>query len=265
MSLWAVIPALNEAATLRDLVVAVRPLVDGVVVVDDGSTDGTGKTVDGLDVVLVSHPQRMGKGVALRDGFDEAMRRGAEAVITLDADGQHAPADIPRLAAAWRANPARIVIGARLIGRESQPAARRRANNVADWFVSWAAGQRVVDSQSGQRIYPKAAMELARHCRSNGFDFEADILVVSARHGIRWVAVPIEARYAPEFRQSHFAPVRDIARITRQLGGHIIRGAFLPGHLWRLRKQRMEVVNDGSLRGSTDPLADLDAGPHAPK
>ena len=115
---------------------------------------------------------------------------------------------------------------------------------MADWFLSWAAGQRILDSQSGQRIYPRAALELARHRRSTGFEFEADMLMESAAHGIRWVLVPIAARYAPELRPSHFAPVKDIARITRHIGARLLRGGMRPGNLWRIRGQKPEIVDD---------------------
>jgi glycosyltransferase involved in cell wall biosynthesis len=255
MHLVVVIPALNEARTLRDLVQQVLALVPDVFVVDDGSDDGTADCIADLSVTVLRHPHRLGKGAALRDGFAVALARGAHAVLTMDADGQHAASDIPRLIDAWRAHPQAIVIGARLIGRERQPASRRRANAVADWFVSWATGQRILDSQSGQRVYPRAALELAGKRRSTGFDFEADMLLESAAHGIRWVMVPIEARYAPTLRPSHFAPVRDIARITRRVSGRIFRGGMLIGNLWRLRRQRAEVV-DAAMASGNDAARD---------
>ena len=248
--IFVVIPALNEALTLRALVRQVLERYPDVIVVDDGSTDGSAETVSDLPILLLRHAQRRGKGNALRDGLGLALAHGADAVATMDADGQHAVTDLPRLVAAWRADPRRIVIGARLRGRERQPVARRRANAVADWFVSWAAGQPIVDSQSGQRIYPRAALELARGIDSDGFEFEADVLIGAARRGIEWVAVPIDARYAPGLRASHFAPVTDIARITRRVASHIVRGGFLVPHLWRLRGQRVRLVDPA---GPTDP------------
>jgi glycosyltransferase involved in cell wall biosynthesis len=222
---WTVvIPALNERATLRGLVLELLPICGDIVVVDDGSTDGTADTLADLPVTLVRHAQRQGKGAALKDGFTVALARGAEAIMTMDADGQHAPADCARLMAAWRAHPDCLVIGARTIGRERQPALRHLANTIADWFVSWASGQRVLDSQSGHRVYPRAAAEIACRLPSTGFDFEAQILISCARDGIGWVAVPIEARYAPGLRRSHFAPVKDAWRITKSVGREILTG-----------------------------------------
>ena len=242
MKLIVVIPALNEAGTLRALVEQVLREESQVIVVDDGSDDGTSGTIAGLPLTLIRHERRQGKGAALRDGFARALELGADAVLSMDADGQHAAADIPRLRTAWRARPDAIVIGARLIGRERQPVYRRRANATADWFLSWATGRRIVDSQSGQRIYPKAALELARHRTSTGFEFEADMLMECAAQGIRWVLVPIEARYAAGMRPSHFAPVKDVVRIARYVGARLFSGGMRPGNLWRIRNQRPEIV-----------------------
>jgi glycosyltransferase involved in cell wall biosynthesis len=245
LRLIVVIPALNEARTLRTLVEQVlREDVSELIVVDDGSDDGTAGTVADLPITVLRHERRMGKGASLRDGFALALEHGAEGVLTMDADGQHAASDIPRLRAAWQAHPDRMVIGARLIGRERQPKGRRRANAIADFCLSWATGRRIVDSQSGQRIYPRAALELSRGRTSTGFEFEADMLMESAANGIRWVLVPIEARYAPEFRASHFAPVRDIARITRYVARRVFGGWMLLGNLRRIRGQEPEMFRD---------------------
>jgi glycosyltransferase involved in cell wall biosynthesis len=242
MKLIVVIPALNEARTLRPLVQQVLRETPEVIVVDDGSDDGTAATVANLPVAVIRHERRQGKGASLRDGFARALELGADGVLTMDADGQHAASDIPRLREAWQARPESILIVARLIGRERQPASRRRANATADWFLSWATGQRIVDSQSGQRIYPKAALELAQQRTSTGFEFEADMLIECAARGIRWVLVPIEARYAPNLRPSHFAPVKDVARITKYVGARLVRGGMRLGNLWRIRKQRPEIL-----------------------
>ncbi|MGA9421055.1 MAG: glycosyltransferase, partial [Rhodanobacteraceae bacterium] len=149
------------------------------------------------------------------------------AVITMDADGQHAAADIPRLLAAAAQYPERIVIGARLRHRERQPRIRRLANEFGDWGISIACRQGLLDTQSGQRYYPQAALELAGAVSPNGFVFEADILIEASRHGVRVVAVPIESRYAGEFRRSHFRPVQDLCRIT----AHVVAKTLRRGHV----------------------------------
>jgi hypothetical protein len=167
-----------------------------------------------LPITLIRHETSLGKGQGLRDGFRKARELGFDAVIAMDGDGQHLAADIPRMLAAARRYPEHIVIGARIRNRENQPAARRRANAFADWGISWGCGIPVADTQSGQRYYPLAALELA-DLTADDFVFEAALLIAAARDkklGI--VSVPIESRYQREFRTSHFRPIRDVTRIT---------------------------------------------------
>jgi len=224
-----VIPALDEERAIRGVVESVLAICPNVIVVDDGSTDRTVERLAGLDVHLIRHERPLGKGQGLRDGFRKARELGFDAVLTMDGDGQPLAADIPRLLAAAERYPEHIVIGARVRNRASQPAARRRANAVADWGISWGCGVPVADTQSGQRYYPSAALDLV-DLKADDFVFEAAILIAAAREkrlGI--VSVPIDSRYAAgEFRGSHFRPVRDVTRITwytirRVIGyGHVV-------------------------------------------
>jgi glycosyltransferase involved in cell wall biosynthesis len=220
---WCVlIPCLNEAGAIRDVVRSVLALDVPVIVVDDGSDDGTPDIVGSLPVTLLRHPRRRGKGEALRSGFREALRQGYEAVLTMDGDGQHRASDVPRIAAAARRQPGRLVIGARLRDREQQPRARRFANRFADWGISWACAQPVADTQSGQRWYPRAALDLA-DLPAQGFVFEAALLIAASRElGMDVVSVPIASRYHGNFRLSHFRPVRDVVRITAYTVGRVI-------------------------------------------
>lgn len=229
------IPALNEERAIRGVVESALAVCPDVIVVDDGSDDATPAIVGALPVTLIRHPQRMGKGEALRDGFRAALRLGFDAVVTMDGDGQHLASDVPRLLAAARACPDHIVIGARLRERERQPKARQRANAVADWGISVACAQPIADTQSGQRYYPRAALELV-DLPAEGFVFEAAILIAASRErGLGVVSVPIASRYQGEFRLSHFRPVRDVTRITVYTVGR----ALHYGHLWRsIRRAR---------------------------
>lgn len=209
-----VIPALNEERAIRGVVESVLALCPNVILIDDGSTDATLERVADLPITVIRHPAPLGKGQGLRDGFRKALELGFDAVVAMDGDGQHLASDIPRLLAAARRYPEHIVIGARLKNRENQPPARRRANAVADWGISWGCGVPVADTQSGQRYYPRGALELA-DLQADDFVFEAAVLIAAAREKhIGIVSVPIESRYHGEFRASHFRPVRDIARIV---------------------------------------------------
>ncbi len=223
-----VIPALNEEIAIRAVVESVLALCPNLILIDDGSTDATLERIADLPMTLVRHPAPRGKGEALRAGFRKALELGHDAVITMDGDGQHDAADIPRLLAAARQFPDHLVIGARLINRDRQPCLRRLANDFADWGIGWACGQRLTDTQSGQRYYPRAALELA-DIASEGFVFESEILIeASRRRGLRVVAVPIESRYHGSFRASHFRALPDFLRITARVIGKIVRH----GGLW---------------------------------
>lgn len=233
--LVAVIPAFQEAATIADVVARLRAVMPGVpvLVVDDGSTDDTVARAEAAGAIVMRGAANQGKGAALRRGMGEALARGAGFVATLDGDGQHRPEDLPRLVAL--AAPGVIVIGSRR-GAAGQPAARRRANRVADFWISWAARHPVSDSQSGFRIYPAAALaDLARYeGRARGFSFESEILIDAARHGITTVAAQIPALYDGTLRRpSHFRPVADIARIVIMVAGKLLARGMDPVGLLR--------------------------------
>ncbi|HJP97546.1 MAG TPA: glycosyltransferase family 2 protein [Rhodanobacteraceae bacterium] len=219
---FVVIPCLNEEKAIGRLLAGVLAHCPDVVVIDDGSTDGTADIVAALPVTLIRHETRRGKGDALRAGFRKALELGASGVLTMDGDGQHDPADIPRMLAAARQFPDALVVGARMLGKERQPNARRRANDFADWGISWGCGRPVADTQSGQRWYPRATVELVDPGSGPGqalpaqdFVFEAAILIAASRDlDMPVVSIPIDCRYDHEARHSHFRPVRDVMRIT---------------------------------------------------
>jgi glycosyltransferase involved in cell wall biosynthesis len=235
-----VIPALNEALRIREVVEGALRHCPHVIVIDDGSDDGTAEAIADLPVTLLRHAQRMGKGAGLRDGFAEALRQGHAAVISMDGDGQHDPQDIPRLLATANRYPDWIVIGARLRKRANQPTYRRLANEFGDWGIAWGTGYRIADTQSGQRLYPADVCTLAvAGIPGEDFVFEAQLLMSAAQQlGTRCVSVPIEARYslvhgAPQFRPSHFRPLRDLWRIT----SHIVLQCVRRGGLLEMRKR----------------------------
>ena len=215
-----VIPALNEALRIRGVVEGALAHCPNVIVIDDGSEDGTAERIADLPVTVLRHPQRMGKGASLRDGFAEALRRG----FARHRDhGRRRPARGRRHPAPARRRqplPGHIVIGARLRKRALQPAYRRLANHFGDWGIAWGTGYQIADTQSGQRLYPAAVAALG-DVPGEDFVFEAQILISAARQlGTRCVSIPIESRYQcvsdsdEQFRASHFKPMRDFTRIT---------------------------------------------------
>ncbi|MCC4603478.1 glycosyltransferase family 2 protein [Xanthomonas campestris pv. badrii] len=227
------VPALNESLRIREVVTDALQHCPQVIVIDDGSDDGTADCIADLPVTVIRHPQRMGKGAALRSGFAKAQQLGMRAVMTMDGDGQHKAADFPRLLAAANRHPGSVVIGARMRKRATQPTIRRIGNDFGDWGIAWGCGFQLVDSQSGQRLYPAAVFTLP-NVPGEGFVFEAQLLISAARQaGARVVAVPIETRYAGSapgtFRKSHFRLVRDLWNIT----SHVVKQVWAYGHVWR--------------------------------
>jgi glycosyltransferase involved in cell wall biosynthesis len=257
-----VVPALNEALRIREVVEGALAQARRVIVVDDGSDDGTVDQIAGLPVTVLRHAQRKGKGAALRAGFAEAARQGALAVVTMDGDGQHDAADIPRLIAASNRHPGCVIVGARLRKRASQPLHRRIGNDFGDWGLGWACGFRVVDSQSGQRLYPRAVFTLP-DVPGEGFVFEAQMLVAAARSGARVVAVPIETRYAAAdapltFRKSHFRLFRDLWAITSHVTRQVLASGDCVARYARTRRQ--PPVIDDVAGEPLSPLAREGAG-----
>ncbi|MGH8582460.1 MAG: glycosyltransferase family 2 protein [Gammaproteobacteria bacterium] len=229
--LTAVIPACNEAGTLRAVVCGVLAHIGRVIVVDDGSTDGTAAVLDGLCVTVLQNPGHLGKAASLWRGFTAAP--GAPALITLDADGQHDPRDLPRLIEAYRADREAIIVGARLHHKRRVPRGRYYANRLANFWISWAAGQAIPDTQCGYRIYPQSVLTRLRDRldRTQGFVFESEVLIEAARRGIRVVSVPVTAVY-PRGRRSHFKPIADIAAITRMVAWKLLARGLYPQGLW---------------------------------
>lgn len=247
-----IIPAFNEARTIRDVVAAVSEQdVDRIVVVDDGSTDTTAELVrtlvfDGARprLELLQHQTNLGKGFALGNGIAHALASGAQRIITIDADGQHGASDIPRLIQVATLDPGAIVIAARTEAREQAPPLRRFANEVADFWISWACGRRIDDTQSGFRLYPATVLaRLSARPRANqGFAYETELLIDAAAAGARVRHVAILNRYQQSQRPSHYRPWRDTWSIVRLVGGKLLRRGMYP--LGLLRSLGWEVGLD---------------------
>ncbi len=238
-----VIPAYNEEATIREVATGALAQVSHVIVVDDASTDGTVAALNGSGVEVLRNQKNLGKAGSLRCGFEQALASGASAIITLDADGQHRPEDIQRLIAAYERDPRSLVIACRPRQRKDAPAQRYYANRFADFWIGWAAGAPILDSQSGFRLYPAELLrniEVGRG-RAAGFVFESEILIAAARAGWKIAAEPVPALYFPGGRRSYFRPVIDIARIVRMVAWKLIsRGMYPRGLLNSLRKDRRD-------------------------
>jgi glycosyltransferase involved in cell wall biosynthesis len=235
-----VIPAYNEAATIRAVAERCLQQCEQVIVVDDGSTDATITQLEGLPVRLLRNDTNSGKAASLWKGMQYALQQGATQVITLDGDGQHQPEDIPALLAAAVTHPEHLIIAARLKDNDQAPKARLRANRIADFWISWAAGQWVHDTQSGFRLYPgRLLSQLTPDTRrERGFVFESEILIEAVRRGYPCTVVPISSSYSSNARASHFRPVADITRIVLMVAWRLFSRGFYPQGLWRALKQK---------------------------
>ncbi len=227
-----IIPSYNEEATIYDIASRALAFSSLVIVIDDGSTDHTIENLQDLPVILIKNEVNQGKAASLWKGIQVARRHNVKYIISLDGDGQHAPEDIPRLLVESEIKPGHIIIGARLADKSAIPAKRYYANRVANFWLSWAAGHPISDSQSGFRAYPGKLFDDLKISTSkrNSFVFESEILIKAAQRGIKCVAVAIPAVYAMNARPSHFRGVRDITLITLMVAHSLItRGLYLQG------------------------------------
>jgi glycosyl transferase family 2 len=191
-----------------------------VLVVDDGSTDGTADAACAAGASVITHARRAGKGAALATAFAEARARSATRVLTLDGDGQHDPGDIPALLAASRAAPRAVILGARR-DREALVQHRALAMGLASYWMNWVSGVAISDTQSGFRVYPMALLDDVP-CPGGRFVFETQVLVDAIRRG--WPVREVAIRTVPcASRASRFNPVRDGVAIGAYLAGGAVR------------------------------------------
>jgi len=226
----AVIPAYNAAATLGPLAQQIRQLGLDLVIVDDGSTDETARVATQTGTMVISHLRNQGKGAALRTGFAYAVQAGYEVVVTLDSDGQHDPADIPRLLEAASQPDGAVVIGCRTLARGSMPFARRWVNRLMSRVVSVMARHRIPDSQCGLRVIRREVLQAVR-LSGRRFDLETELLLAAAHRGWRARSVPIRTIYHQ--RASHIDPIVDGLRFMR-----LIAWYSLGLHQWNGPAQR---------------------------
>lgn len=212
MKVVALIPAYNAGETVGQVAAGAMKYVPDVVVVDDGSTDGTAHASREAGANVLSHPANRGKGEALKTGFAYALLNGYDAVLTIDADTQHDPDEIPKLLAEFSKG-ADIVIGARLRDRAKVPKARYYTNMVGVICISWRAEQYIEDTQSGFRVYRSSVLD-GLPLTTSRFDTESEILIRAGRRGAKIVCVPVRTIYSEDIvSRSHFRPVYDTYRI----------------------------------------------------
>ena len=250
-----IIPAYNEEATIQALIESVlkqKPeqlLPEKILIVDDASSDKTASILDSMESLqpiespqLVKSPQsikshplvkilhnshNLGKAGSLWRGFEQAIQQDFDVVITMDGDGQHRAQDIPALLQSHLEHPERLIIGARERNLKTQPLGRFLANRFANFWISWAAGYGVSDSQSGFRLYPVALLKkLGALKQSEGFVFESEVIIEAAWQGYYTSVVNIPTIYHKNRRPSHFQPWQDIKKITKMVARRLVITRF---------------------------------------
>jgi glycosyltransferase involved in cell wall biosynthesis len=206
-----VIPAYQAAPSVGGVARGALALLPEVLVLDDGSTDGTADEARRAGARVISFPENRGKGAALRAAFTDLFGRGFDAVITLDADGQHLPEEIPKLLA--KAPEADLVLGVRDHLFAEMSALRRASNRLSSKAISFAAGKPLADIQTGFRFYSRKLIETVGFPEAR-FEAESAVVVRAARRGFRIVSVPVHLGFADGRTTSHYRPLLDSLRIA---------------------------------------------------
>jgi glycosyltransferase involved in cell wall biosynthesis len=195
-NLWIVVPAFNEATCLGAVVERLRARFPRVIVVDDGSSDGTAHAALAGGAIVLRHPFNLGQGAALQTGITFALLRGASLIATFDADGQHQVSDIQELVEAMRRTGADVAIGSRFLG--SAPGMewhRHLLLWLAVRYTSLTTGLQLTDAHNGLRLFTRRAAERI-HIRHNRMAHASEILGTIARLGLTYVEVPVTVTYS---------------------------------------------------------------------
>jgi glycosyltransferase involved in cell wall biosynthesis len=206
----ALIPGYQEGPRIAAVVEAASRYLP-VIVVDDGSTDDTAARAEAAGATVLIQRPNAGKGAALRAGFRHVLDRGVAAVVTLDADGQHDPAEIPTFLAAYEATGAELIIGRRDFA--AMPPVRRLSNTLGGWVFSAAVGRRVADNQSGYRLIGRRLMTALLDSDEHGFEFEVEMIARAIALDLPVADVRVRTIYGGE--PSHIRPLRHLTQFVR--------------------------------------------------
>jgi glycosyltransferase involved in cell wall biosynthesis len=214
MKTCLLLPAYNVSRTVKRVIREANLFVGDIIVIDDGSRDETAEIALACGAIVLKHPQNCGKGMALRTGFDYAIRAGYQLIFTMDSDGQHNPSDLPRFLDHFRLVDSDILIGGRFENRAAMPLHRRLNNRLISTVGSALCGQHVPDFQSGYRLI-KAEVLKAVSLKTERYETESELLIKASRLGFRIESIPIRSVYGDEI--SHIKPLREMRLFTKLL------------------------------------------------
>lgn len=207
-NLVALIPVYNAAGHVGGVVRRTLERVGRVVVVDDGSTDGSGEDARAAGAEIIRHPVNRGKGAALKTGLARCAELDCEWIVLLDADGQHDPDDIPRLLEG-QGDGASFVLGNRMTRAKGMPFTHYLGNRFSSWVLSWMCRQPLPDSQCGFRLLHRRLLDVLK-LTADHYETDSEMLILVARAGHRIVSAPVATIYADE--HSHIRPLKDMIR-----------------------------------------------------
>ena len=233
-SICVIIPVYNNARTVGAVIDRCKAYINNIIVIDDGSDDGTSEIIKTKNVIIHRNSRNSGKGDAIKKGLKIAERSGFTCCITIDADGQHSPEDIPKFISALKKNT--IIIGVRNFG-ENVSRRTKIGRRISNFFTHLCTHKRLLDTQSGFRLYPVKPVSSLK-IKSNAFDFEVEVLVKSSWKGIQINEVFVSVHYdAPEARVTHFRVFRDNLIISKLWTKLIIMAFFtIPLYYLKYRK-----------------------------
>jgi glycosyltransferase involved in cell wall biosynthesis len=210
-----IIPTYNNAKTLEAVISKTLEYCDEVMVVNDGCTDETPGIISKFkNLIVVTHPQNKGKGMALRNGFKKAVELGFENAITIDSDGQHYPEDFITFLNKVEEQPGSLIIGARNMAVDNVPGKSTFGNKFSNFWFWVETGIKLPDTQSGYRLYPVQRLKKI-WLFTTKFELEIEVIVKAAWRGIPVISVPVKVYYAPQGeRVTHFRPGKDFTRIS---------------------------------------------------
>lgn len=188
------IPCLNEAKYIGSVILQTKKYVDKVLVIDDGSTDDTAEVAELAGAIVLSHSKNRGKGTAIKTTFTWARNNDVKALVLLDGDGQHNPANIPTLLKPLQDGSADMVVGSRFLQHNNIPLYRRLGQIVLNFVTNLGTKTKLTDSQSGFRAFSARAIQMMTF-RESGLSIESEMQLVASQQNLRVVEVPITVKY----------------------------------------------------------------------
>lgn len=249
LGVCVIIPTYNNQKTVGGVIQEVLDYSNDVIIVVDGATDDTLAIANSFSdrATILEYQPNKGKGIALQTGFQEATRKGFKYAITIDSDGQHFPEDLPKFLDEIEEWPGSMILGARNLNAENMPGKNSFANKFSNfWF--WAeTGKKMPDTQTGFRLYPLERLGTRRFITSR-FEFEVEVIVKLAWRGVPFRSIPIQVKYDPNERVSHFRPGPDFTRISF-VNAYLVILAVLWHHPVRfIRSNPLKLIRDEALK-----------------